>query len=637
MSTLIPLKDGNEYYEEAFKRIGNGENETLEDFYKLLPGARLGISDFWKEVEKIETFRSDDPEELLQNLMKANPISVEEDPLRKEWRLAVSDVDDSVPEEQGEWTDAADFFRNAAAKTAVVEESEEMDEDGVAVVRLRRASSGCFLDGPGDIKVDNFAPPEDFFADKDTVSLKQDITDTQEDSISTLQSTLVELKMTKSNADPSHEIPTEACVLPRIEPPSTLVHIPLTEIDNGKVSQQQAKQPTKTRKGSGFHFKFGNKGLNIDKRDDEERGAKSEASQITKDGGDREHSNISTYHYESRKSGSFHINTTSRTKNTLALPTPSKPISSEIVFSSVTCLEDMVPKRRLAEEEDGQEERGEVESKKESTKEGRRKQEGEGGEEGEEEEVDSRDNTKSVAKGNLIEKSNSDFSGCGEEVDEDSNACLNNNQNYADDRSKERKAENNASLAFDNETSRTANNIDDKTNDVSQRQKSAKNRKSIETLPEDLPGACNPHDLSEYEMWKRNVADEEDGGTEVRGGAESIGEVKSGEADLKDQAGKNCSIGKTSEGLRESIVSDHLVLSNRGYAKSSCIITEIVEGENEREIVEGEKENKQNQDATVEPFSLDPNFDYDNIKLTPREFPYSRLRCPFPQKASSPS
>jgi len=72
------------------------------------------------------------------------------DPLRQEWHDAVGELDDDVSLEEGEWGDGSGA------------QVEELDEDGVPVVSaVSRASSGCILDAPGAVQVDNFTDLDD--------------------------------------------------------------------------------------------------------------------------------------------------------------------------------------------------------------------------------------------------------------------------------------------------------------------------------------------------------------------------------------------------------------------------------------------------------------------------------------------
>ncbi|PNW77811.1 hypothetical protein CHLRE_10g452850v5 [Chlamydomonas reinhardtii] len=73
------------------------------------------------------------------------------DPLRLEYEQAAAeeDVDDLSTEDGTEWLQS---------KGLAGGDDEELDENGIPVVKLTRASSSFILDGPGDVKVDNFTP-----------------------------------------------------------------------------------------------------------------------------------------------------------------------------------------------------------------------------------------------------------------------------------------------------------------------------------------------------------------------------------------------------------------------------------------------------------------------------------------------
>ncbi|MEW5297645.1 MAG: hypothetical protein WDW36_000841 [Sanguina aurantia] len=71
------------------------------------------------------------------------------DPLRRDYELAVQADDDDLPLEE-------DDNNNWCLPSAEAPEAEELDELGIPVLRLERASSGFILDGPGQVQVDNF-------------------------------------------------------------------------------------------------------------------------------------------------------------------------------------------------------------------------------------------------------------------------------------------------------------------------------------------------------------------------------------------------------------------------------------------------------------------------------------------------
>ncbi|GIL58619.1 hypothetical protein Vafri_13634 [Volvox africanus] len=72
------------------------------------------------------------------------------DPLREEYEKAAEEEDvEDLSTEDGDWL------------SRPREDCEELDENGIPIMKLSRASSSFILDGPGDVKVDNFTPEGD--------------------------------------------------------------------------------------------------------------------------------------------------------------------------------------------------------------------------------------------------------------------------------------------------------------------------------------------------------------------------------------------------------------------------------------------------------------------------------------------
>ncbi|GFR49405.1 hypothetical protein Agub_g11457 [Astrephomene gubernaculifera] len=133
--SLPPEHD--DIYAAVFNLVGQQRNETYEDLTKVLPS----IKD--KDPAELKELAA---RQALREMFKPSV-----DPLRVEYEQAAADEDvDDLSTEEGDWI-------GASVKTGA-EDDEEVDEHGIPIVKLSRASSNFILDGPGDVKVDNFTP-----------------------------------------------------------------------------------------------------------------------------------------------------------------------------------------------------------------------------------------------------------------------------------------------------------------------------------------------------------------------------------------------------------------------------------------------------------------------------------------------
>ncbi|KAG2431751.1 hypothetical protein HXX76_009247 [Chlamydomonas incerta] len=134
----VDAKQHDDVYEAVFALVGGKQKtETYEDLAKVLPAIKDADPAELKELAA---------RKALQEMFKPKA-----DPLRLEYeRAAAEDDDDDLSTEDGtEWLQS---------KGLAGGDDEELDENGIPVVKLTRASSSFILDGPGDVKVDNFTP-----------------------------------------------------------------------------------------------------------------------------------------------------------------------------------------------------------------------------------------------------------------------------------------------------------------------------------------------------------------------------------------------------------------------------------------------------------------------------------------------
>ncbi|KAG2449542.1 hypothetical protein HYH02_005684 [Chlamydomonas schloesseri] len=134
----VDAKQHDDVYEAVFALVGGKQKtETYEDLAKVLPALKDSDPAELKELAA---------RKALQEMLKPKV-----DPLRLEYEQAAAeeDVDDLSTEDGTEWLQS---------KGLAGGDDEELDENGIPVVKLTRASSSFILDGPGDVKVDNFTP-----------------------------------------------------------------------------------------------------------------------------------------------------------------------------------------------------------------------------------------------------------------------------------------------------------------------------------------------------------------------------------------------------------------------------------------------------------------------------------------------
>lgn len=132
----------DKFYEEIFALVAGKENETYNQFLDTFPN----LKDAAPDELLVELGLSEAPAALTGSSVP-EAISAK-DPLRMEWENAATADDLEV--EEGNWDD----FGAAPA------EQEVLDENGVPILPLSRASSGFILDGPGNVRVDNFCDPD---------------------------------------------------------------------------------------------------------------------------------------------------------------------------------------------------------------------------------------------------------------------------------------------------------------------------------------------------------------------------------------------------------------------------------------------------------------------------------------------
>ncbi|GAX82624.1 hypothetical protein CEUSTIGMA_g10050.t1 [Chlamydomonas eustigma] len=124
-----PAWNADSIYKDFFATVGSKPNETYESLLNLLPSVR----DISKEecVLPISSERAQDAPGIH--------------PLQQDW-LDAKEEDDDLPVEEGDWVDV----------------QEVVDEEGIPVQSaISRSSSGCILDGPGAVQVDNFTADEE--------------------------------------------------------------------------------------------------------------------------------------------------------------------------------------------------------------------------------------------------------------------------------------------------------------------------------------------------------------------------------------------------------------------------------------------------------------------------------------------
>ncbi|EFJ41584.1 hypothetical protein VOLCADRAFT_98443 [Volvox carteri f. nagariensis] len=114
------VQQHDDVYAAVFALVGQKPNETYEGLARVLKSIKDADPAELKELEA---------RKALLEMMKPSV-----DPLRDEYEKAAA---------------------------------EELDENGIPVMTLSRASSSFILDGPGDVKVDNFTPEGDAVGDLD--------------------------------------------------------------------------------------------------------------------------------------------------------------------------------------------------------------------------------------------------------------------------------------------------------------------------------------------------------------------------------------------------------------------------------------------------------------------------------------
>ncbi|KAG2486872.1 hypothetical protein HYH03_014466 [Edaphochlamys debaryana] len=136
-------------YQAAFAMLGTQNAESYESLAKVLPSIKDGLADA-KELIAMKVLRE----------MKKPHM----DRLRAEYEEAAAQEDaEDLSTEEGDWLDASGQPGAAG--------EEDLDDEGIPVVKLTRPSSSFILDGPGDVKVDNFTPEGEAEAEAFTSSV----------------------------------------------------------------------------------------------------------------------------------------------------------------------------------------------------------------------------------------------------------------------------------------------------------------------------------------------------------------------------------------------------------------------------------------------------------------------------------
>ncbi|GIL97688.1 hypothetical protein Vretimale_3272, partial [Volvox reticuliferus] len=135
-----PTQQHDDVYAAVFALVGQKPNETYAELAKVLPSIKDADPAELKELEAMKALR-----EMMKPAV---------DPSREEYEKAAEEEDvEDLSTEDGDWLNTTKG------------DGEELDENGIAILKLSRASSSFILDGPGDVKVDNFTPEGDVQGD----------------------------------------------------------------------------------------------------------------------------------------------------------------------------------------------------------------------------------------------------------------------------------------------------------------------------------------------------------------------------------------------------------------------------------------------------------------------------------------